>query len=1137
MIHLNFALSLERLADNLISEIRRHWSDPFDAPVIIFPDKKLEEWFWLRWVKKLGVLANLNAMTFDSFLGELLLSGEEQKGILSDGAFLRNVLISYLIFETEGEANYKALAGVRDYLETNGELDYSRLFDFANKLSGLFFEYERNRPSGFLTGREGILECWKEGNLRDFFSASKPELAQMEAWQRDLYSKLYHKHGGEGSLLTKAFSEFKNGETTYLTIPYIYEQKKACLKWSNGAVFIFGLASMGKLYRVILQKFAEDHEVYAYIQNPCMEFWEDCYRENSLRKWSKKSEPAGIALPASEPETGEEFGVHETENALLKNWGRTGRENVRLWCLATDYDFSFEGELPRRNSDTLLANVQEMIAHRSNECAAELRNDDSLTLTAAPSKLREVEALHSRVCKLLKAGARLDEMLVLAPNIDGYRTPIQQVFDPAVQGKILGPELRFPYKIIDFPESASMLAAALGALAAVRETGSVSRVEFFALVKNPVVQAVRGISAADVEAWEAWTEAMNVYREGDWLLGVRRLLLSRLSERNFEFLDGVIVPYSDIESASDETLAKFVSCVKDLESFAASSKTIRRGDLQQIREALKSWIGLGNVTDLPELHNEKALWQRLVFAIENLDLFFCAGAAEVPWRIISSALAEGLSGGASASGRLFSGGLSFMGFAPNRTIPVKHLFILGLNEEAFPGASNQDTLDLRRYARWPGDDSRADKNRYEFLCELMNVAEGFHLSYVNKDLKKDAELYPSAVVRDLQLFLKNAGLDFAEQKITLDETRDDAEIWTLREIRAKELHENLLKNAAAKKEEVKAEVKLSSQKIERVKLREFHSFLKDPFEFQVANRVRLDEAEGATDKQAFENVDLDALEEAVCLKEIFAKAFESAKLGQNFNRIFSKALEAYFVENRPLRGIFAEAEMRNLLEAGSQMFELIKTSFDSWREFEFGVELEQSFGFWQLEGKSDWLRQSKNGLEIFTIKRPGESSIASGDFLSIYLQALLIAAKLQAEGTTKHVTCILHVLKFKPKRANKLELKQKTFTLKADDAKTRLENICRASFHESYAKVVPFNLITSKGFALASINEYRKKILDEEWKYYSGKDLFNLDEVSGFSEEDFAREWLKAVEKMRGLIGEPAIYTEEESKTKKEKKK
>lgn len=1139
MIHLNFALSLERLADSLILEIGRHWSDPFDAPVIIFPDKKLEEWFWLRWVRQKGVLANLNAMTFDRFLGELLLGDEEGKLILSDGAFLRNVLVAHLLAETGGEANYKAIPDVRDYLETEGELDYARLFDFAGKLSTLFFEYERNRPSGFLAGREGILDCWKEGKLRDFFSVANPELARMEEWQRGLYSTLFHKHGGEDSLLTKAFSEFKNGETTYLTIPYVYEQKKACLKWSHGAVFIFGLAGMGKLYRVILQKFAESHEVYAYIQNPCMEFWEDCYRENSLRRWSKKTEPAGIALPGG-VETGEELGVRETENTLLKNWGRTGRENVRLWCLAADYDFSFEGDLPQREARTLLSTVQEMVARRSNECGVKLENDDSLTLTAAPSKLREVEALHSRVCKLLQGGVRLDEMLVLAPNIDDYRTPIQQVFDPAVLGKSPGTELRFPYKIIDFPESASMISAALASLSTVRETGSVTRVEFFALVKNPVVQAVRGITQSDVEAWQNWTEAMNVYREGDWLLGVRRLLLARLSEENFCLDGSVIVPYSDIESAADETLAKFVKCIKDLERFAASPKTIRREDLEQIREALKSWLGLGNVTDLPELHNEKALWQRLVLAIEDLDLFFCAGVAEVPWTIIASSLAEGLSGGASASGRLFSGGLSFMGFAPNRTIPVKHLFILGLNEEAFPGSSDQNTLDLRRYARWPGDDSRSDKNRYEFLCELMNAAEGFHLSYVNMDLKKDAELYPSSVVRDLQLFLRNAGLDFREEEITLDEIRDDSEIWTLRELRAKELHQNLLKNATAKKDEAKPELKLASQKIEVVKLHEFKSFLNDPFEFQVSNRVKLDEAEGATDKQAFENVDLDALDEAVCLKELFSKAFDAAKRGEDFNRVFGKALEAYFVENRPLRGIFAEAEKRDLLEAAGQMFALVKESIASWKEFEFGVEFEQRFGFWQLGGKADWLRRGKNDIELFTIKRPEKKSKPqTKSFLPLYLQALLVAATIQGEAPSKNLNCTLDILLYRPdlKEGNRRKIFIKTFTLKPGEAQARLENICHACFRESYAKVVPFNLITSKAEAFASLGEYRKKILDEEWKYYSGRDLFNLDEVCGFTAENFAPEWLAAVEKMRGLIGEPAIYTEEESKTKKEKKK
>ena len=68
----------------------------------------------------------------------------------------------------------------------------------------------------------------------------------------------------------------------------------------------------------------------------------------------------------------------EAENTLLCNWGRSGRDNIKLWCQAANYDFDFStsgrgdssaneisdaSELPH---DTLLHKVQYAIANRIN---------------------------------------------------------------------------------------------------------------------------------------------------------------------------------------------------------------------------------------------------------------------------------------------------------------------------------------------------------------------------------------------------------------------------------------------------------------------------------------------------------------------------------------------------------------------------------------------------------------------------------------------------------------------------------------------------------------------------------------------------------------------------------------------------
>ena len=409
MLHLKFALSLEKLADEMIDEISRCWKDTFEAPVVIFPDPKLEQWFRLRWVQKKGVVANLDITTIDKFLFRVLSHGDTLKQKISTD-ILRNVLLAYL----KGDAlrqNDPVLKEIHSYLDCGtGDIDDAKLFDFANTLAGLFLEYETSRPGNFISPAqsdryEGLLAYWKQGELRDFFS-TKERPVPKEKWQRHIYAKLFH-NDGEDSLLTKTFKatvKRSSNKTEFLTLPYLFSQSNNEFD-CNGPIFIFGLSGMGQFYRVILQQIANQKEIYAYIQNPCMEFWEDIDTRHTVH-WNTSNAPAGISLPQKTDDEAEQ-NLDENENLLLKSWGRTGRENIRLWCLSSDYTFDFTDAefLP----DSLLHQVQYLIAHRKNkldtECVQRLAaKDHSLSLTAAPSALREMEALHTEVCNLLQGG-------------------------------------------------------------------------------------------------------------------------------------------------------------------------------------------------------------------------------------------------------------------------------------------------------------------------------------------------------------------------------------------------------------------------------------------------------------------------------------------------------------------------------------------------------------------------------------------------------------------------------------------------------------------------------------------------------------------------------------------------------------
>ena len=142
------------------------------------------------------------------------------------------------------------------------------------------------------------------------------------------------------------------------------------------------------------------------------------------------------------------------------------------------------------------------------------------------------------------------------------------------------------------------------------------------------------------------------------------------------------------------------------------------------------------------MNGETIIFQNVLNSLEDLKFQFDAGATEVSRDCISQTLISAAEASEYSCGSLFMNGITFAKFVPNRIIPVKHLFFIGLDSGTFPGSKSQNTLDLRRsVAPWPGDDSPVAKQRYAFLCQLMSVKKSLHISYLNKNIVKDEDLY------------------------------------------------------------------------------------------------------------------------------------------------------------------------------------------------------------------------------------------------------------------------------------------------------------------------------------------------------------------------------------------------------------
>jgi Exonuclease V gamma subunit len=179
----------------------------------------------------------------------------------------------------------------------------------------------------------------------------------------------------------------------------------------------------------------------------------------------------------------------------------------------------------------------------------------------------------------------------------------------------------------------------------------------------------------------------------------------------------------------------------------------------------------------------------------------------------------------------------------------------------------------------------------------MCTKESFHISYVNQNIVKDEELYPSSVVNDIRNFLKIAikqtfkaiGKDISameakllaeklwkQQEIPLDEKRPYSELFTSKEFRNKSVYNKRVAHGDST-----SGYGILPSSIDkcpgRVSLYQLKCFLDDPIEFRVSQMMQMDEDTAHLDDEVFEPIDFDRLEQSSLMKNMVAAAITGNK--------------------------------------------------------------------------------------------------------------------------------------------------------------------------------------------------------------------------------------------------------------------
>ena len=478
--------------------------------------------------------------------------------------------------------------------------------------------------------------------------------------------------------------------------------------------------------------------------------------------------PVLLYVPMPSPHYfGDQHPREITGNRLLANLGAEVRElQDALVELETNHaNLAIQrvdlAELPDTAPHSMLECVQHDLAWvRQHGESEELPRypivalDDSLRVHDCHSEHRELEVVRDQILDAFAADATLQphEILVLVPDIERYSPYVNAVFGPLQRW--------LPYRVADkSPVAEQPVCAALIRVLQLAQ----SRLQVYDvlhLLETPAIQRRFGLFTSDLPTlrhlceragirwgWDGASRerrfAVPAFDDNSWRQGIERMLYGVATGPTTDVVLGHL-PAADVTSGREPLLGRLLEFLDVL--FA---------HVQQLQQphALAGWAdrleALVAALFTPDAEDEPGL-DALHAASAGLRALAADARHNEP--ITPVVLRDWLTGtlGRAASGQGFLGGrVTVAAMLPMRTVPVRHLFLCGLDDQSFPRRDQPAAFDLTQLERRPGDRSFRLDDRQMFLDCLLAARERLHITFIGHSAKDDSECAPSVVLSEL----------------------------------------------------------------------------------------------------------------------------------------------------------------------------------------------------------------------------------------------------------------------------------------------------------------------------------------------------------------------------------------------------
>lgn len=594
-------------------------------------------------------------------------------------------------------------------------------YQLAKRLANLFDQYQITRPD--------MLASWSKGRLATNNSA--------ETWQMALWARL--KEAVPGCL--------HRGEVLQSVANHLARQQN--VTGLPQRISVFGIHSMPQAFLHILTVLSQNCDVHVYLLSPCRHYWGDAIHP--------KKELSGFQSQSLSLEQASNQEPQVPHHPLLSLLGQQGREFLQM-ILAQVESYSQFASYQEGPSDqqSLLIRVQNDMLHdlvQTIQDTMTFAKDRSVVLNACHSRLRELEVLKDHILHSLyqNGTVALKDIIVMAPDIQVYAALIPAVFHD-IQHSIADSNLRQKNDVI------LVLLEFLHLM-----TRRFCANEVFDVLSNPRIFPNFGLSQSDLEYLRFWISESGIrwgvsaqhrkdlglpeYDQASWIAGLERMLMGYAC--NSQDSCAGIVPFTEIEGGQGSRilggLCDFISFLEKCREDAGRTCSIQSWG-SWLNDALRRLTGNSDDRNILEAQQLLSTLQALPEDVHQHD---------VDIHVISAWIEQASDEIVSASGFL-RGSLTFCSLLPMRSIPFKHICLIGMNTGEFPKDDVHAPFDLLKEQFRLGDRSYRADDRYQFLEALLAARISLYISYIGQSITSNEKIPPSTVVGEFVEFLEKA---------------------------------------------------------------------------------------------------------------------------------------------------------------------------------------------------------------------------------------------------------------------------------------------------------------------------------------------------------------------------------------------